>query len=79
MRHCAISWKVAGSIPDDRLSGRSMALGSTQSLTEVSTRSICWGVMCTVSTVLITAVSDIANCQTACSTEINQVTAGSWK
>jgi hypothetical protein len=50
-RHCAISWKVAGSIPDSIIGlfhlhnpfGRTMALGSTQPLTEMSTRSISWG------------------------------------
>ena len=51
LRHCATSRKVAASIPDDvgifRWSnppGRSMALGSTQSLTEMSTRGISCGV-----------------------------------
>ena len=51
-RHCATSQKVAGSIPDGVIaifhwrnpSGRNMALGSTQSLTEMSTRNISWGV-----------------------------------
>jgi elongation factor P hydroxylase len=46
------SWKVAGSIPDGVIgifhwynpSGRTMALGSTQPLTEMSTRNISWGV-----------------------------------
>ena len=42
--------KVAGSIPDGVIgifhnpSGRTMALGSTHPLTEVSTRNISWGV-----------------------------------
>ena len=44
--------KVAGSIPDGVIeifrghnpAGRTMALGSTQSLTETSTRNISWGV-----------------------------------
>jgi len=48
LRHCATSRKVAGSIPDDGIgilhlhnpSGRSMALGLTQPLTEMSTRNI---------------------------------------
>jgi len=52
LRHCATSWKAAGSIPDDVIdifhwhnpSGRTMALGLTQSLTEMSTRNISWGV-----------------------------------
>ena len=52
LRHCATSRKVAGSIPDDVItifhwhnpSGLTMALGSTQSLTEMSTRNISWGV-----------------------------------
>jgi hypothetical protein len=49
--HCATSPKVAGSIPDGvtgffslhNPSGRNMALGSTQPLTEMSTRNISWG------------------------------------
>ena len=52
LRHCATNRKVAGSIPDGGIgifhwhnpSGRSMALGSTQCLTEMSTRNISWGV-----------------------------------
>ena len=52
LRHCATSRKVAGLIPDGVIgffhwhnpSGRTMALGSTQPLTEMSTRSISWGV-----------------------------------
>jgi hypothetical protein len=51
LRHCATNRKVAGSIPDGvtgifhvhNLSDRTMALGSTQPLTEMSTRSISWG------------------------------------
>ena len=51
-RHCATSRKVAGSIPDGVIgifpshnpSGRTVALGSTQPLTEMSTRNISWGV-----------------------------------
>ena len=50
LRHCATSQKVAGSIPDGVIgifhwhnpSGRTMALGSTQPLTEMSTRNISW-------------------------------------
>ena len=52
LRHCATSRKVVGSIPDGVIgiflwhnpSGRTMALGSTQALTEMSTRNISWGV-----------------------------------
>ena len=52
LRLCATSRKVAGSIPDGVIgifhwqnpSGRKMALGSTQFLTEMSTRNISWGV-----------------------------------
>jgi hypothetical protein len=52
LRHCATSRQVAGSIPDGVIgsfywhnpSGRTMALGSTQPLTEMSTRYISWGV-----------------------------------
>jgi hypothetical protein len=50
-RYCATNKKVAGSIPDGvmeffidvNLSDRTMALGSTQPLTEVSSRGISWG------------------------------------
>jgi len=50
--HCATSRKVAGSIPDgvNRIfqghnsSSRTMALGLTQPLREMSTRNISWGV-----------------------------------
>ena len=51
LRCCATNWKVAGLIPDDVIgifhwhnpSDRTVALGSTQPLTEMSTRSISWG------------------------------------
>ena len=51
LRHCATSQKVAGSILDGVIgilnwhnpSGRTMALGSTQPLTEMSTGNISWG------------------------------------
>jgi hypothetical protein len=51
LRYCATNRKVAGSIPDDVIgifhwhnpSDRTMAMGSTQPLTEMSTRSISWG------------------------------------
>jgi hypothetical protein len=51
LRHRATNWKVMGSIPDGVIgifhgynpSGRTMALGSTQPLTEMSTRNIYWG------------------------------------
>ena len=50
LRHCATSRKVEGSIPDGvtgifhwhNPSGHTMALGLTQSLTEMSTRNISW-------------------------------------
>jgi len=52
LRHCATSRKVADSIPHGvtgifhwhNLSGRTMALGLTHPLTEMSTRNISWGV-----------------------------------
>ena len=52
LRHCATSRKVAGSIPDGVIeifhwhnpSSRTMALGLTQLLTEISNRDISWGV-----------------------------------
>jgi len=50
LRCCATNHKVAGSIPAsvsgffiDIKSDRTMALASTQPLTEMSTRSISWG------------------------------------
>jgi hypothetical protein len=51
LRHCATSRKVTGSIPDGVIgifrghnpSGRTMTLGSTQPLTEMSTMNISWG------------------------------------
>ena len=51
LRCCATSRKVTGSIPDGVIgifhwhnpSNRTMALGSTQPLTDMSTRSISWG------------------------------------
>jgi len=51
LRRCATNRKVAVSIPDGvsgifhlhNTSDRTMALGSTQPLTEMSTRSISWG------------------------------------
>jgi hypothetical protein len=46
LRHCAISRKVAGSITDGvnglTPSCHTMALGSTQPLTEMSTMDISW-------------------------------------
>jgi hypothetical protein len=53
LRYCATNQKVAGSIPDGVMeffidinpSDRTMALVSTQPLTEMSTRSISWGKM----------------------------------
>jgi hypothetical protein len=52
LRHCATNRQVAGSIPDGVIGffywhnpfGRTMALGSTQPLTEMSTRNLSWGV-----------------------------------
>jgi hypothetical protein len=52
LRHCTTSQKVTGSIPSGVIgifhwhnpSGRTMALGLTQPLTEMSTRNIFWGV-----------------------------------
>jgi hypothetical protein len=51
LRYCTTNQKVAGSMPDVVMeffidvnpSDRTMALGSTQSLTEMSTRRISWG------------------------------------
>jgi hypothetical protein len=51
LRNCATNRKVAGSIPDGVIgffhchnpSGRTMALGSIQPQTEMSTRDISWG------------------------------------
>jgi hypothetical protein len=55
LRHCTTNRKVASSIPDGVIgifhwhnpSGRTMALGLTQPLTEMSTRNISWGVKAT--------------------------------
>ena len=52
LRHCATSQKVEVSVPDGVIGifhwhnpfGRTMALGLTQPLTEMSTRNISWGV-----------------------------------
>ena len=52
LRHCSTSRKVSGSIPNGVIgifhwhnpSDRTMALGSTQPLTEMNTRYISWGV-----------------------------------
>jgi hypothetical protein len=52
LRHCAANRKIAGSIPDGIIGifqwhnpfGRTMALGSSQPLPEMSTRNISWGV-----------------------------------
>jgi hypothetical protein len=51
LKHCTTNRKVAGSITDGVIgilhwhkpSSRTMALGSTQPLTELSTRNISWG------------------------------------
>jgi hypothetical protein len=51
LRYCSTNSKVAGSIPESVIgifhwhnpSDRTMVLGSTQPLTEMSTRSISWG------------------------------------
>jgi hypothetical protein len=51
LRYCATTRNVVGSIPDGVIgifylhspSDRTMDLGSTQYLTEISTRSISWG------------------------------------
>jgi hypothetical protein len=51
LRHCATNRKVAGAIPDGVIrnfhlhnpSGRTMALGLTHPVTEMSTRDISWG------------------------------------
>jgi len=50
LRHCARSWKVAGSIPDGVIgifhshnpSGRTVSLGLTQPLTEMRIRNTSW-------------------------------------
>jgi len=53
LRHCVASREVAGSIPSAVIrifhsykpSGRTVALGSNQSLREMGTRNISWGVI----------------------------------
>ena len=52
LRHCATSGKVRDSIPDGVIeifhwhnpSARTMAMGSTRPITEMTTRNSCWGV-----------------------------------
>jgi hypothetical protein len=43
LRHCATSRKVAVSISDGVIPAAVYPLGSTQPLTEMSTRNISWG------------------------------------
>jgi hypothetical protein len=57
LRHCATNRNVAGSIPDGV--GLTMALGSNQPLTEMSTRNLSWGVGCVR---LTTLPPSCANC-----------------
>jgi len=42
-RYCATSQKFVGSIPDGDISGRTVTLGSTRPLTEMSIRGISRG------------------------------------
>jgi hypothetical protein len=64
LRHWATNRKVVGSIPDGVIgifhSGHTMALGSTQPLTEMSTRNISWGKgrRCVALTTLLTSCAD---------------------
>jgi len=69
LRHCATSRKVAGSIPGGvtgifhrhNLSGRTVGLGLTQPLTEMSTRNISWrgkGAQCVQLTILPPSCAD---------------------
>jgi hypothetical protein len=52
LTHCATSRNVAGSVPDGFIgifhwrisSGRTIALGLTEPLTEMNTKNISWGV-----------------------------------
>ena len=68
--NCATSRKVAGSIPDGvtgishwyNPSGRTMALGLTQPLTEMSTRNISWGPKDGRCVVLTTLPPSCADC-----------------
>ena len=70
LRHRATRRKVAGSIPDGvtgifhwhNPSGRTMALGSTQPLTEMSTRNTSWGVKGGRCVGLITLPPSCADC-----------------
>jgi hypothetical protein len=51
LTHCSTNQKIVGSFPDGAIeiflwhnpSGRTLALGFTQPLTEMSTRNISWG------------------------------------
>jgi hypothetical protein len=68
LRQCATSGNVAGSIPDGVIgifywhnpAGHTLALGSTQPLTEMSTRIIAWGKndRCVGLTTLLTSYAD---------------------
>jgi len=70
LRHCATSRKVAVSIPDGVIgifhlhnpSGSTMALGSTEPLTEMSTRNISWGVKAAACVGLTTLPPSCADC-----------------
>ena len=68
LRHCATNQNVAGSIPDVTLIfhwqsfGRTMALGSTQTLKEMSTRNISWRVKAAWYVVLTTLPPPCADC-----------------
>jgi hypothetical protein len=70
LRHCATSWKVMGSIPDETIgcfnwpnpSSRTMPLGLTQPLTEMSTRNLTgvkgsWYVSLTISRSFVSQLS----------------------
>jgi hypothetical protein len=73
LRHCATRRKAAGSVPDGAIgifhghnpSGRAMALGSTQPLTEMSNRNISWGVKA-AGVGLTTLQRTFANCLEVC-------------
>jgi len=70
MGHCGVSQEVAGSIPDSvtgichwhNPSGRTVALGSTQPLTEKSTKNISWRVKAVGRLRLTTLPPSLTNC-----------------